>query len=209
MLMLPAEGASFNGARLKNVMLIRSAMTRTHWRGAVLDDVQIIDLDMADTSFGNANLSRVCFLKVALPRADFREAVFANVSFIGDIDLTASSFNGVKAQRLAVTGANLDDAEAIAARMDGAYFGASSLARIDIRRASLKQAILSRNNLSGADFFAANLFEAQLNRADATGTSFRSANLFGADLMDATLAGADLNGANLKHTIMMVARDVA
>ncbi len=206
-MMIPFDGASFRAARVSDCVFMRTDLNGTQWDGAVLERVQFMDVACARISMAQAQLSEVAFVLAQAAEADFSDATLASVVFIGGVDLRFARFPRVRTQRLTFQKADLSDTDFERGRLDGTCFVETILARASFRAASLKRALLSRNDATAVDFFAANLFEAQLNRADLRGARLRVANLYGADLADATLDGADFSRANLGRTIFEVASD--
>jgi hypothetical protein len=119
-----------------------------------------------------------------LQRRDLRRARAPNISLIG-ADLS---------------GAHLEEADLMFARLEGANLRAARLSRADLQFAQLQGAYLSeawldRAYLLQSHLQGANLSAARLRRADLSG-----AWLEDADLSEATLIGTDLRYADLRAT---------
>jgi uncharacterized protein YjbI with pentapeptide repeats len=127
---------------------------------------------------------------------------------------------GTENPAVALTGADLQEANLQGAYLRGANLQGANLRGAFLHRADLQEAILQRADLRGADLQEAilqradlrdaNLQGADLQRANLRGTYLQQAflqgaNLRGADLRDANLQGANLQGANLQGAYLQQA----
>ena len=126
---------------------------------------------------------------------DLSECILS-INDFQNADFNFAVLRGLKAY-LAVSCANLIEANLEGASLDGANFAGANLEGADLRDANLERADFVLASLQGADLRGANLIEAYLGGAILLRANLEGANLTGADLTGADLTGADLTGANL------------
>ena len=85
------------------------------------------------------------------------------------------------------------------ANLDFATFGCAIMCGIDLRRASLRNAMLNGCDLLGARLDRANLEETSLQGTNLSGATLKRASLQGTSLFDTKFCGADLTGTSFRH----------
>jgi len=118
--------------------------------------------------------------------------IFATLADLSSADLKNSHFVGANFLGANLTTANLTQADLREADLTQADLTRADLTQADLREADLTQADLIEANLTGA-----NLTRADLTQADLTGADLTQADLTRANLTQADLTGANLTGANL------------
>lgn len=112
-------------------------------------------------------------------------------------DLRQAVLNGIKAEKLAASGAQLQHAALGDAFLIGANLTQANLTDAFLIGANLTGARLISANLTGALLIGANLTEANLGRANLTGAYLTD------DLVRANLLNANLTGANLTDAVVV------
>ena len=121
----------------------------------------------------------------------------SNVSLVG-VDLSNNYLRHKKFNKfLNLSGANLNGADLIDAKLSGADLTDTNLTRADLNGADLTDANLTRADLRGADLRGADLNGAHLKDVNLTGANLGGADLSGAKLGGVKLGGADLTDAKL------------
>lgn len=153
------------------------ASGNVEWRSALLDDMQISGLDLA-----NQDIQLAHFRRGKFPDARFRAADLRSTTF--DLcELPGSDFS------------NTDLSTAILFK--------GNLAKADFRDAILRTTSFEQSKVQNAVFVRADMTDGFLPMADLTGADFTAAKLTNANLEAAILAGtnlalADLSGAKIE-----------
>jgi len=137
---------------------------KADFRGADLQDVDLIKADLRLVDFSGATLR-----SARLYSADLRDAEFFSTD-LRSTDLRRANLHSADMFRV-----NLNDSDLRRANLSNAFLEGSSFIGADLCRA----------NLRGADLTSANLDGANLHLSDLTGTDLSSANLGDAELRGA------------------------
>lgn len=111
--------------------------------------------------------------------------------------LNNADLTGANLSRVTLTGADLSKASLSGANLNGAYLLKIRLAGSSLSGANLNGVDLWNTDLTGVDLFRVKLAKAVLNESNLTGADLREADFRGASLISANLTGADLTGADL------------
>ena len=148
----------------------------SEWRSAILKDLILDGVDLANVSLNSAVFSGCSFV-----RADFSQAEL-NKAGLDSSDLTDATFFQVQAR----------DATFFKSELHGAQF----------RNADLLSASFEQTKAHNAVFVTAKMGDCFLAMADLTGADFTGADLSSANLEAAVLKNADLALANLYGAVL-------
>lgn len=129
---------------------------------------------------------------------DLKFAVFIN-SNLQKADLIEAKLQGAFLLGVQLQGANLSKALLEGTYLGGGRLQGANLSVTQLQDANLRGAQLEGINLRGAQLQGANLYGAHLQGADLSGTQLQGANLYGAYLQGTDLSRAQLQGANLDN----------
>ncbi len=163
------------GCDLRNVDLKRANLTGANLAGADLSGANLHGAILARADLSGANL-----LNANLNRADLRLARLPNAILGGAM----------------LYGARMDGADLTSARLDLIMAGKVTLARANLRQASMTRADVREGRLNDADFTGADLSGSVFDDVQMTRSVLAGAQLVGASLWNISLIGADLSGVN-------------
>ena len=139
--------------------------------------------------------------KMDLSGLDLSDLDFSGGNVQGTIlaraNLAGSLFDEADLKEAVLTSANLSDARFRQADLTDTDFSMADCARIDLSKATMKDAVFDNARLVHARIVGADAGGASFIEADLTHANVGGADLSGADLSACNLTRADLSGANL------------
>ena len=204
------DDAIFDNARFDHCQFIKCSFNRARFAGAQIQTSIFVECQAHKSAWTDAWFNdAVNFLSLKAPGSDFSGATMKNTYFIGESNLTRSSFARLKGDQISFITTEMPECCFLRVKLVGSMMMRCNLKLGDFRLATLRRNSLNQSDLTDADLFGADLLEAQVSSVNLTRASLRGANLFSAMLADSYFAGADLTGANLGQTSLGMPTDAS
>jgi uncharacterized protein YjbI with pentapeptide repeats len=195
---------------------------RVNLTSALLTDVDLSGISLANTIMTNANISGASTILTRvisggitdLNTATLPTGYVARNGFIIGAGVNASgaalsgqnitnvNMTGIDLSGATLTGGNFSSATLTNANMRNAVIDSAALSNATMINATLTNAVLSSSNLTSADLTGAILTSANMLSATLTSANMTNADLSGAFLNSATLTSSTLTNANLTNATL-------
>lgn len=200
-------GAELAGANLGDANLVRTDLSG----GVDLTGVSFGKARCEETRFRGARLARNEFLDAVFVRCDWREVTASELQLFGTaerpLDLSGSSFDGCRLDRVNFLHVRLDGASFVNADVRGCVLAAVSAEGVDFSGADASNLrVVDHSSMPGARFIGARLCKANLRATNLAGSDFSTADLTGADMSESNLEGANLERIHAPGLGLMKAR---